>query len=159
MISYGHLTNFLKSDFLFHIHFSVVLCDFLVKSSQINIVLMHVSFKIHYRNNLIDKKDSYLISYPSSQDDRNYSYGHQLYPSDNVLYALHQYEASLNLDFIVIELAHPRLLTRSTSSPQLLLQPGWTKLLPLENIYFFAQLVIKSCQTLHLGLYFGPSSS
>ena len=43
---------------------------------------MHVSFKIHYRNNLIDKKDSYLISCPPSWDDRNYSYGHQLYPSD-----------------------------------------------------------------------------
>ena len=43
-ISYGHLSDFLKSDFLFHIHFSVVICDFLVKSSQITIVLMHVSF-------------------------------------------------------------------------------------------------------------------
>ena len=45
---------------------------------------MHVSFKIHYRNNLIDKKDSYLIPRPPSWDDRNYSNGHQLYPSDNV---------------------------------------------------------------------------
>ena len=43
---------------------------------------VHVSFKIHYRNNLIDKKDSYLISCPPSWDDRNYSYGHQLYPSE-----------------------------------------------------------------------------
>jgi len=34
---------------------------------------MHVPFKIHYRNNLIDKKDSYLISCPPSWDDRNYS--------------------------------------------------------------------------------------
>jgi len=42
---------------------------------------MHVSFTIHYRNNLIDKKDSYLISCSPSWDDRNYSYGHQLYPS------------------------------------------------------------------------------
>ena len=42
---------------------------------------MHVSFKIHYRNNLFDKKDSYLISCPPSWDDPNYSYGHQLYPS------------------------------------------------------------------------------
>ena len=42
---------------------------------------MHVPFKIHYRNNLIDKKDSYLIPRPPSWDDRNYSYGHQLYPS------------------------------------------------------------------------------
>ena len=41
---------------------------------------MHVPFKIHYRNNLIDKKDSYLIPRPPSWDDRNYSYGHQLYP-------------------------------------------------------------------------------
>ena len=44
---------------------------------------MHVPFKIHYRNNLNDKKDSYLISCPPSWDDRNYSYGHQLYPSCN----------------------------------------------------------------------------
>jgi hypothetical protein len=29
----GHLSDFLKSDFLFHIHFSVVICDFLVISS------------------------------------------------------------------------------------------------------------------------------
>jgi hypothetical protein len=42
---------------------------------------MHVSFKIHYRNNLINKKGSYLISCPPSWDDRNYSYGHQLYPT------------------------------------------------------------------------------
>jgi hypothetical protein len=42
---------------------------------------MHVQFKIQYRNNLIDKNDSYLIPCPSSWDDRNYSYGHQLYPS------------------------------------------------------------------------------
>jgi hypothetical protein len=32
-------------------------------------------------NNLINKKDSYLILRPPSWDDRNYSYGHQLYPS------------------------------------------------------------------------------
>ena len=43
---------------------------------------MHVSFKIHYRNNLIDRKDSYLISCPPSWDDRNYRYSHQLYPSE-----------------------------------------------------------------------------
>jgi hypothetical protein len=43
---------------------------------------MHVPFKIHDRNNLIDKKDSYLIPRPPSWDDRNYSYGHQLYPSE-----------------------------------------------------------------------------
>jgi hypothetical protein len=36
---------------------------------------------MHYRNNLIDKKDSYPIPRPPSWDDRNYSYGHQLYPS------------------------------------------------------------------------------
>ena len=42
---------------------------------------MHVSFKIHYRNNLIDKKHSYLIPRPPSWNDRNCSYGHQLYPS------------------------------------------------------------------------------
>jgi hypothetical protein len=41
-----------------------------------------VPFKIHYRNNLINKKDYYLISCPPSWDDRNYSYGHQLYPSE-----------------------------------------------------------------------------
>ena len=61
VFSYGHFFN---SDFLFDIHFSVVICDFLVKSSNITIVLMHVSFIIHYKNNLIDKKDSYLISCP-----------------------------------------------------------------------------------------------
>jgi hypothetical protein len=47
---------------------------------------MHVSFKIHYRNNLIDQKDSYPIPRPPSWDDRNYSYGHQLYPSAYVTY-------------------------------------------------------------------------
>jgi hypothetical protein len=36
---------------------------------------MHVPFKIHYRNNLIDKKNSYPIPRPPSWDDRNYSYG------------------------------------------------------------------------------------
>ena len=41
-----------------------------------------MSFKIHYRNNLIGKKDSYLISHPPSWDDHNYSYGHQFYPSE-----------------------------------------------------------------------------
>jgi hypothetical protein len=49
---------------------------------------MHVPFKIHYRNNLIDKKDSYPIPRPPSWDDRNYSYGHQLYPSEH-LYLWH----------------------------------------------------------------------
>jgi hypothetical protein len=58
VFSYGHLSDFLKSDFLFHIHFSVVICDFLVISSYITIVPMHVPFRIHYRNNLIYKKDS-----------------------------------------------------------------------------------------------------
>ena len=82
VFSYGHLSDFLKSDFLFHIHFSVVICDFLVISSYITIVPMHVPFKIHYRNNLIDKKDSYPIPRPPSWDDRNYTYGHQLYPSE-----------------------------------------------------------------------------
>ena len=48
---------------------------------------MHVSFKIYYRNNLIDKKHSYLIPRPPSWDDRNCSYGHQLYPSDHVYHA------------------------------------------------------------------------
>jgi hypothetical protein len=43
---------------------------------------MHVPFRIHYRNNLIDKKDSYPIPRPPSWDDRNCSYGHQLYLSD-----------------------------------------------------------------------------
>jgi hypothetical protein len=43
---------------------------------------MHVPFKIHYRNNLIDKKDSCPIPRPPSWDDRIYSYGHQLYPSE-----------------------------------------------------------------------------
>jgi hypothetical protein len=47
---------------------------------------MHVPFKIHYRNNLIDKKDSYLIPRPASWDDRNYNYGHQLYLSGQWLF-------------------------------------------------------------------------
>jgi hypothetical protein len=64
------------TDFLFHIHFSVVICDFLVISSYITIVPIHVPFRIHYRNNLIDKKNSYLIPRPPSWDDHNYSYGH-----------------------------------------------------------------------------------
>ena len=81
MTRYGHVSDFFKSDFLFHVHFSVVICDFLVESSQITIVLMHVPFRIHYRDNLIDKKHSYLIPRPPSWDDRNCSYGHQLYPS------------------------------------------------------------------------------
>ena len=42
---------------------------------------MHVPFRIHYRNNLIDKKDSYPIPRPPSWDDRNCSYSHQLYSS------------------------------------------------------------------------------
>ena len=86
VFSYGHLNDFLKSDFLFHIHFSVVICDLLVISSQITFVPMHVPFKIHYRNNLIDKKDFYLIPDSTSAilGDRNCSYGHQLYPSDIV---------------------------------------------------------------------------
>ena len=47
---------------------------------------MHVSFKIHYRNNLIDKKESYLILCLPSWNDRKYSYSHQLYPSESLLY-------------------------------------------------------------------------
>jgi hypothetical protein len=40
---------------------------------------MHVPFRIPYRNR---KKDSYPIPRPPSWDDRNCSYGHQLYPSE-----------------------------------------------------------------------------
>jgi hypothetical protein len=58
------------------------LFSFFICGCQITIVPMHVQFKIHYRNNLKDKKDSYLIPRPPSWDDRNYSYGHQLYPSE-----------------------------------------------------------------------------
>ena len=54
---------------------------------------MHVPFRIHYRNNLIDKKDSYPIPRSPSWDDRNCSYGHQLYPSDYL-----QFYESLNSD-------------------------------------------------------------
>jgi hypothetical protein len=39
---------------------------------------MHVPFRIHYRNNLIDKKDSCPIPRPPSW----ISYGHQRYPSE-----------------------------------------------------------------------------
>jgi hypothetical protein len=45
---------------------------------HVNIVVFNLCW-IHYRNNLIDKKDSYPIPRPPSWDDRNYSYGHQLY--------------------------------------------------------------------------------
>jgi hypothetical protein len=41
---------------------------------------------IHYKNNLIDKKDSYPISCLPSWDDRNYSYCHQLYPSEYIYF-------------------------------------------------------------------------
>jgi hypothetical protein len=44
-------------------------------------LFLNCVFKGVYRNNLIDKKDSYLIPRPPSWDDCNYSYGHQLYPS------------------------------------------------------------------------------
>jgi hypothetical protein len=47
---------------------------------------MHVPFKIHYRNNLINKKNSYLIPRSPSWDDRSYS--HQLYPSDYMIKSL-----------------------------------------------------------------------
>jgi hypothetical protein len=49
---------------------------------ELIIVPMHVPFRIHYRNNLINKKDSYPIPRPPSWDDRNCSYGHQFYPSE-----------------------------------------------------------------------------
>ena len=54
---------------------------------------MPVPFKIHYRNNLIDKTDSYLLPRAPSSADRNYSYGHQLYPS---VYEEHPYRRSTN---------------------------------------------------------------
>ena len=44
---------------------------------------MHVPFRIHYRNNLIDKKRFLPDSTSASWDDRNCSYGNQLYPSGN----------------------------------------------------------------------------
>jgi hypothetical protein len=47
---------------------------------------MHNTPAYHYRKNLIDKKHSYLIPRPPSWDDRNCSYGHQLYPSDKGVY-------------------------------------------------------------------------
>jgi hypothetical protein len=76
MISYGHLSDFLKIGFsLSYTFFSRNLlfpCDKFIDYYRTN-----ASFKIHYRNNLIGKKDSYLISCPPS-----YSYGHQLYPSE-----------------------------------------------------------------------------
>jgi hypothetical protein len=50
---------------------------------------MHVPFRIPYRNNLIDKKDSYPIPRPPSWDDRNCSYGHRLYPSECISETFH----------------------------------------------------------------------
>jgi hypothetical protein len=44
--------------------------DTLTNATVLANTLMHVSFKIHYRNNLIDKKHSYLIPSPPSWDDR-----------------------------------------------------------------------------------------
>jgi hypothetical protein len=67
---------------------------------------MHVSFKIHYRNNLIDKKDSYLhvISCPPSWDDRNYSYGHQLYPSEIHRFILWKFFLSIHITLLFYNL-------------------------------------------------------
>jgi hypothetical protein len=45
---------------------------------------MHVSFEIHDRNILIDKKHFYLIPRPPSWDDRICNYGHQLYHSEQM---------------------------------------------------------------------------
>ena len=68
---------------------------------------MHMSFKIHYRNNLIDKKDSYLISCPPSWDDHNYSYGHQLYPSgvsgSMLTVFLYKAVSEINLTYFILE--------------------------------------------------------
>ena len=74
-------------------------------SSQITIVLMHVPFRIHYRNNLIDKKDSYPIPRTPSWDDRNCSYGHQLYPSVSSKFILHVLDTcfSLEMSYYIIK--------------------------------------------------------
>ena len=83
MNSCDHLSDFFKSDFLFDMHFSVVICDFLVRSSWIAVVLVHVSFGVHDGSDLVDKGDSCLVSCPPSWDDRGCSCGHQLYPSEH----------------------------------------------------------------------------
>ena len=63
-----------------------MICDFLVRGSWIAVVLVHVSFGMHCGGSLVDKGNSCLVSCPSSWDDRSYSYGHQLYPSDKAVY-------------------------------------------------------------------------
>jgi hypothetical protein len=82
MISCGHLSDFFKIGFSLSYTFFSRNLWFPCGKFIDYYVLMHVSFKIHHRNNLIDKKDSYLIQRPPSWDDRNYGYGHQLYPGE-----------------------------------------------------------------------------
>jgi hypothetical protein len=86
MISCGHLSDFFKIGFSLSYTFFSRNLWFPCGKFIDYYVLMHVSFKIHHRNNLIDKKDSYLIPRPPSWDDRNYSYSHQFYPSGLVYF-------------------------------------------------------------------------
>ena len=75
---------------------------------------MHVPFKIHYRNNLIEKKDSYLIPRPPSWDDRNYGYDHQLYPSEDSYFWAKNFLFSVlkfNFDLILIEHRNKHIVT------------------------------------------------
>jgi len=82
---------------------------------------MHVPFKIHYRNNLIDKKHSYLIPHPPSWDDRNCSYCHQIYPSAlwylqafNMCIRCKTWKGAMDLAFIsVLSLIHSTLYFNS----------------------------------------------
>jgi hypothetical protein len=71
----------------------------------------YVPFRIHYRNNLIDKKDSYPIPRPPSWDDHNCSYGHQLYHSEHI--AIHNCIKYIDILFsAVYERENPILINR-----------------------------------------------
>jgi hypothetical protein len=58
VFSYGHLSDFLKSDFLFHIHFSVVICDFLVFPPPERSVYTHLSPWF------LGGKSEYILKFP-----------------------------------------------------------------------------------------------
>jgi hypothetical protein len=49
MISYGHLTDFLKSDFLFHIHFLVI-----VNGKNIDFLALNLDNKFDLKRKSVD---------------------------------------------------------------------------------------------------------